>query len=164
MARRGTIAIIRHNVGLNAALQHVQDIAAGSAVVFERGVLYPYFAFQARCTVSTLIGQKELSFDSVVDAINGHGATADQIVSETINVTDEMRLQAEISEDDAKRIARRTVTHRLGKKLRMIAPFDVQLDSAETIYKRFWVFRVGASRVMVDSVTGSTCPLNAAAA
>ena len=164
MTDMNAIRVIRQKVDSNVALKHVESMSAGSPVVFERGVLYPYFAFKARCTVLTIVGRKKLSFNCVVDGINGHGATADAFDSESVRATDEMRLAAEVSEDAARQIARRAVTHRLSKRFRMIAPFDAQLRSADIVYKRFWIIRVDGFRFMVDSVTGSTCPVSAAAA
>ena len=79
-------------------------------------------------------------------------------------VTDENHLKPELSDGEAGKIAQRTVTHQLGKKLKMIAPFDVTLDMKGMVYRSFWIVRIGDSRIMVDSVTGSMHPVRASAA
>ncbi len=73
-------------------------------------------------------------------------------------------MPSKITASDARQTAQRTVTHRLGKQLKMIAPFDVQLEATGTVYKRFWIIRIGDGRIMADSVTGNMHPLSAAAA
>lgn len=164
MTEDRTLNVIREQVGSAAALQNVATLTNDVPVFLEGSVLYPYFAFTARCSVATMIGKRSISLDCLVDGVNGFGATADSFSTEQVVTSDEIRLQSKISIDVAERTAKRTVTHRLGKQLKMIAPFDVQLESAGTVYKRFWIVRVGNSRIMADSVTGNLHPLAASAA
>jgi len=164
MAREGRLTIIRERVDSTTALQNVAGMTDDVAVVVEGSVLYPYIAFTARCAVPTMIGKKEITVDCLVDGVNGHGATADSFSTEQMVACDEVRLQSKITDGEARRTAQRTVTHRLGKKLKLIAPFDVQLEAAGTVYKRFWIIRIGDGRIMADSVTGNMHPLSASAA
>ena len=164
MVDRSAIFVIREQLDAGSVLRNFDCIPNIGPVVVERSVLYPYIAFTARCKLSTMIGTRTLSFDCLVDAVNGHAATADAFVTREIRQAEGMQLHPQISEDAAKRAAQRTATHRLSKKLRMIAPFDVQLESGGVVYKRFWIVRVGADRVMMDSVTGNAHPLPAHAA
>ncbi len=48
--------------------------------------------------------------------------------------------------------------------MRMIAPFDVVLESSTLIYRGFWIVRVGTGRIMLDSVTGGMQSLRASVA
>lgn len=164
MAREKTICVIREQVGSSTALRNVEGMMADVPVFLEGSVLYPYLKLTARSTVPTIVGKRRISVDCLVDGVNGHGATADSYSTEQAIAGGEIRLQTKITVDDAERTARRTVTHRLGKQLKMIAPFDVQLESAGTIYRRFWIIRIGDGRVMADSVTGGMHPLHASAA
>jgi hypothetical protein len=164
MVKEGKFTVIRERVDSATALQNVAGMTDDVSVVVEGSVLYPYFGFTARCSVPTMIGKKELTIDCLVDGINGHGATADSFSTEQAVARDEVRLRSKITDDEARRMAQRTVTHRLGKQLKMIAPFDVQLEAAGTVYKRFWIIRIGDGRIMADSVTGNMHPLSASAA
>ena len=156
--------VIREQVDSGTALQNIAGMTDDVPVFVEGSVLYPYFAFSARCTIPTMIGRQAMSVDCLVDGINGLGATTDSFSTAQTLATDEVRLQTRITNEDAGRAAQRTVTHSLGKQLKMIAPFDVQLESAGTIYKRFWIIRIGNGRIMADSVTGNMHPLSAIAA
>jgi hypothetical protein len=157
------LTLIRGEIDANAALRNLEGMTAHIPVV-ERSVLYPYSRFTATCEVPTMIGRKSMTMNCLVDDINGHAATADDFATDTIDSLNETCLQAAISDDDAKRAARRTVAHRLGKRLRVIAPFNVQLESAGKVYRRFWIIRIGGQRIMTDSVTGGMHPLDASAA
>lgn len=164
MARDRTLAVIRGHIESGAALQKFAENSTDVAAVLERAVLYPYLRFTARCVVPTISGRKTISVDCLIDGIHGQGATADVFASDDIIVSNETQLHATIREDDARRTAERTVTHRLGKELRMIAPFDVRLEARGTVYKRFWIVRAGTERIMMDSVTGHLHPLQTSAA
>jgi hypothetical protein len=164
MVKRRMVAVIREQVDPTAALQDVSGMADDVPVFIEGSVLYPYIQYTAKCTVPTLLGRKSLSVDCLVDGINGLGATADTFSVEQVNSNDEKCLHAEITSGEAQQAAQRTVTHSLGKQLKVIAPFDVQLEPAGTIYKRFWIIRIGDDRVIADSVTGGMHPLHAFAA
>ncbi len=164
MNKEGKFAVIRERVDSITALQNVASMTDGVPAVIEGSVLYPYIGFTAQCRVPTMIGKKEICIDCLVDGVNGHGATADTFSTGQTVARDEVRLQARITDDEAQRTAQRTVTHRLSKQLKMIAPFDVQLEAAGTVYKRFWIIRIGDGRIMADSVTGNMHPLSASAA
>jgi hypothetical protein len=164
MTRATTVAVMHGQVDSTAVLRNIEGMTDELADSIEGSVLYPYFGFSARCTVPTMIGKRTMTVDCLVDGINGHGATADSFATEQTNASDEVLLQSRITDEDAQRTARRTLMHRLGRQLKMIASFDVQLESAGTIYKRFWIIRVGNDRVIADSVTGHVHPLSATAA
>ncbi len=164
MTRERTLTVIRGQIDAGAVLQDLADKATGVPVVLERSVLYPYSWFKARCRVPTIGGTKTITVDCLVDGINGHGMTADAFASDAIIDAGEKILCPIVNNDDAREIAQRTVTHGLGKKLKMIAPFDVCPEEQGTVYKRFWIVRMGAGRAMIDSVTGGMHPLRATAA
>jgi hypothetical protein len=164
MTMHKMFSIIREQIDADAARQSVAGLTNGSTVSFGGSVLYPYIRFTAECSVPTLIGRKHISVECLVDGVNGLAATADPVVADERTASDELILQTEISADAAQRSAQRTVTHQLGRKFRTIAAFDVALQPAGKIYKRFWILRVGDSRIMTDSVTGNMHQLSASAA
>ena len=164
MVKEKLLTVIREQVDSATALQNIAGMTDGVSGVVERSVLYPYIRFTASCSVPTMIGRKAISLDCLVDGINGLGATADPFSTGQLVLCDEVRLQPKITTDEAQRTAQRTVTHQLGRQFRMIAPFDVQLEAAGTIYKRFWIIMIGDGRIMTDSVTGNMHTLSATAA
>jgi len=164
MTEKKELTVICQQFDAVTALQRIASIAGDVSGTIEQKLLYPYFHFTAHCTVPTMIGRRAITVECLVDGINGTGATADPFASEKVMVPDEMRLLPGVTEGAAARIARGTVTHELGRKLRMIAPFDVTLESSETIYRGFWVLGIGGGRIMLDSVTGGMHTLSATAA
>ncbi len=164
MADEKMLKVIREQVDASAALQSIYAAREDVAGVIEQKLFYPYYRFKAGCKVPTMIGKQEVAVDCLVDAINGLGATTDPFATEQLLITDENRLKPEISNREAEKVAHRTVTHQLGKKLKVIAPFDVTLEAKGMIYRNFWIVRVGDSWIMVDSVTGSMHPVRANAA
>jgi hypothetical protein len=127
-------------------------------------VIYPYYCFDAHCSVPTLVGRKDISLICLVDAVNGLGATADNFALKTETVPAASLLSVALEPDTAIDIAQRTVTHRMGKKLRMIASFDVSIVPRGMVHKRFWIVQSSEARVMVDSTTGNLHPLKLRAA
>lgn len=164
MTAHSLLTVMREQVDADAARARVAALCDHATVSVEGSVLYPYFWFAARCKVRMMAGHQDISVACAVDGVNGIGATADPVPTDNQAASDALVLQSKISTDVAKRTAERTLTHQLGRKFRTIATFDVSLDSIGTIYKRFWIVRVGDSRVMTDSVTGIVQPLSANAA
>jgi len=164
MANRILLKVIREQFDAFAALQGINAVRRDICAVVEQKLVYPYFQFTARCKVPTVVGKKRVTVACMVDGVNGHGATADHFSTDEIMVPEKSRLQLGISHDEAKKIAQRTVTHQFGKKLKLIAPFEVALESSGLVYRSFWIVRVGDKRVMIDSVTGAMHPLAASAA
>ena len=164
MTDQKMLTVMREQVDASAALQSIHELRGDVTGVVEQKLVYPYFRFKASCKIPTMIGKQDVTVDCLVDGINGLGATADPFVTDQLLVTDENHLKPELSDGEAGKIAQRTVTHQLGKKLKMIAPFDVTLDMKGMIYRSFWIVRIDDSRVMVDSVTGGMQPLRASAA
>jgi len=164
MREQPTIRAIEQRIDAAAALGRVAALAGGAEGAVERKLYYPYFHFRARCAVPTLAGRQALALDCLVDGINGTGATADPFGCDALPVAGAHLLAAAIGRDEAERIARRTVTHRLGRKLRMIAPFAVELEACGVVYRGFWIVGVAGGRVMVDSATGAIQSVGASAA
>jgi hypothetical protein len=164
MADVKLLTVIREEVDASAALQSIHAVRADIAGVVEQKMVYPYYRFKAGCKVPTIIGRQDVVVDCLVDGINGLGATADPFSTNQLSVNYENVLKPELSNREAVKIAHRTVTHQLGKKLKMIAPFNVVLEAKGLLYRSFWIVRIGDSRIMVDSVTGSMHPVSASAA
>lgn len=164
MAKQKMLTVIREQVDSATALRRIEALTHDVSATIEQKLYYPYYGFTAHCTVRTMIGSKDLSVGCLVDGINGLGATADPFSTDEIAVSDETQLVSRISHDEARRAAHRYFTHSLSKKLKMIAPFDVRLESNGTLYRGFWIVALGNGRIMIDTVTGSMHPLSASAA
>ncbi len=158
------VVVIRGSLNSTGALCVVASLTGDIDATVDSQVIYPYYCFDADCSVPTLVGRKHVSLIGLVDAMNGLGATADSFELKRETVAKEHLLEADIDEESAADIARRTLTHRLGKNLRMISSFDVVIRPRGLIYKRFWIVQSSEAKVMVDSTTGSLHPLKLKAA
>ena len=164
MADTEQAVVIRGAINATDALCVVASLTSDVDATVTSEMIYPYFCFDAKCSVPTMTGRKQLSMICLVDAVNGLGATADSFELKKETVTLEQLLSPAIDDADAEKTAHRTVTHRLGRKLRTISTFDVQIAPRGLIHKRFWIVQTTAARVMVDSTTGSLHPLKLRAA
>lgn len=164
MNNQEDMVVVRGSITSIDALCLVSSLTGDMEVHLEPEVIYPYYCFDAECSVPTLVGRKDISLICLVDAVNGLGATADSFELKKESLSPTMRLPVELELETAVDIAQRTVTHRMGKKLRMIASFDVSIVPRGMVHKRFWIVQSRDARVMVDSTTGSLHPLKLRAA
>ena len=164
MADLEQVVVIRGAINSTDALCVVASLTSDVEASVESEMIYPYYCFDAACSVPTLVGRKRLSMICLVDAVNGLGATADSFELKQEIAPDDLILASDIDAAEAEKIAHRTVTHRLGKKLRTIASFDVHVTPRGLIHKRFWIVKTSDARIMVDSTTGSMHPLKLRAA
>jgi hypothetical protein len=156
--------IIRECVDANAALDLVMTVANGEQATIGQKMYYPYFQYNSRCSVPGLFGRRTAEITCLVDAVNGLGATAGRYHVDSRHLPYSELIDVAISGEKAARAAQRTVTHRLTRRLRVIAPFDLELEPKGIIYKGFWIVRSASATVMVDSVNGGLHPLNMRAA
>lgn len=164
MSKREQVVVVRGSITSTDALCLVSSLTGDVKVQLKPEVIYPYYCFDANCSVPTLAGRKEISLICLVDAVNGLGATADNFELKTETLAASKLLSIELDMQAASEIAQRTVTHRMGKKLRMIASFEVSLVPRGMVHKRFWIVQSSDARVMVDSTTGNMHPLKLRAA
>jgi len=164
MTKREQVVIVRGSITSTDALCLVSSLTGDVEVQLKPDVIYPYYCFDANCSVPTLAGRKEIKLICLVDAVNGLGATADNFELKTEALPVSKLLPVELDTRAATDIAQRTVTHRMGKKLRMIASFDVSIVPRGMVHKRFWIVQSSDARVMVDSTTGNLHPLKLRAA
>jgi hypothetical protein len=164
MSKREQVIVVRGSITSTDALCLVSSLTGDVEVQLKPDVIYPYYCFDANCSVPTMAGRKEVSLICLVDAVNGLGATADSFELKTETIPVSKLLPVELDIQAATDIAHRTVTHRMGKKLRMIASFDVSIVPRGMVHKRFWIVQSVDARVMVDSTTGSLHPLKLRAA
>ncbi len=164
MAKKQQLVLIRGAINSTDALCIVSSLTGDMKAKLESEVIYPYYCFDAECSVPTLAGRKDLSIICLVDAVNGLGATADNFSLKNEMVSGNKVLSTELDKDAASDIARRTVTHRVGKKLRMIASFDVAIAPRGIVHKRFWIVQSAEASILVDSTNGSLHPLKLRAA
>lgn len=164
MGDRQVLSVIQQQVDAVSALCRIDALAGAATAHIERKMYYPYYRFTANCVVPTLFGKKALTVNCLVDGVSGLGATAGAYVSETETVRADALLQFDVSVQEAERAARRTVAHQLGRKLRMIASFQVEIEPQSIVYKGFWIIRTQDTLVMVDSSSGCIHPLSSRAA
>lgn len=164
MTKQEQVVVIRGSITSVEAICLVSSLTGDMDVTLEPEIIYPYYCFDANCSVPTLAGRKNVSLICLVDAANGIGATADSFELKKETVPTARLLPIELGGDKAAEIAQQTVTHRMGKELRMIASFDVSVVPRGMVHKRFWIVQSSEARVMVDSTTGSLHPLKLRAA
>ena len=164
MTRQEQVVVIRGAISSTDALCLVSSLTGDIDARLAPEIIYPYYCFDAGCSVPPLAGRKNVSLICLVDAANGLGATADKFELKKETVPLERLLPVELCSDSAAAIAQRTVTHRMGKKLRMIASFDISIVPRGMVHKRFWIVQSIEAKVMVDSTTGSLHPLKLKAA
>ena len=132
MTKHEQVVIARSSFSSTEALCFVASLTGDIEAKVEKDIIYPYYCFDADCSVPTMVGRKKVSLICMVDAVNGIGATADNFVLKNETVPSASLLPSEINDEEAGRIADRTVTHALGKKLRTITSFDVALKRARS--------------------------------
>jgi hypothetical protein len=164
MTDEAQVVVVRGVITSTDAVCLVSALTGDMDATLAAEVIYPYYCFDANCSVPTMVGRKDVSLVCLVDAVNGLGATADEFELKQETVPASQLLAMELDNDAASRIARRTVTHRVGRKLRMIASFDVSLVPRGMLHKRFWIVQSSGAKVMVDSTTGNLHPLKLRAA
>ena len=164
MAKQEHVVVVRGAISSIDALCIVSSLTGDMDAKLETEIIYPYYCFDAECSVPTLAGRKNIALVCLVDAVNGLGATADNFAFKKEAVPLKKRISIEVAKDAAANIAERTVTHRMGKKLRMIASFDVSIAPRGVVYKRYWIVQSSEASVMVDSSNGSLHPLKLRAA
>lgn len=156
--------VIQESFDASKACKLISAMTHGEPAVIERKMYYPYFRFDGKCSVPGLFGRRATQLNCLVDAVNGLGATTDHFIVDHRQLNDGEVIATNISHENAMRVAQRTVTHRMTRRLRMIAAFGLALESQGIIYKGFWIVGSASATVMVDSVTGGLHPLNIRAA
>jgi hypothetical protein len=156
--------VIQQQVDAANALRSIDALAGAATASIERKMYYPYYRFTANCVVPTLFGRKTMTVNCLVDGVSGLGATAGNYSIESATVPVAALLQLAVSAREAESAARRTVSHQLGRKLRMIASFQVDIEPQSIVYKGFWIIRSQDTLVMVDSSSGCIHPLSSRAA
>ena len=156
--------VVRGALNATEAMCVVASLTGDFDASVENEILYPYHCFDADCSIPTLAGRRSLTIICLVDAVNGLGATADNFVLKNESVSATSLIGSEVDSTAAGDIAHRTVTHRLGRKLRTISTFDVALTPRGIVHKRFWIVTTNNARVMVDSTSGGLHPLKMRAA
>ncbi len=156
--------VIQESLDASKACELISAMTSGEPAVIERKMYYPYFRFDGKCSVPGLFGRRATQLSCLVDAVNGLGATTDHFNVDYRQLNDGEVIATTISNENAMRVAQRTVTHRMTRRLRMIAPFGLTLEPKDIIYKAFWIVRCASVTVMVDSVTGGLHPLSERAA
>ena len=159
MTEKTELVVVRTAFSATEAMCVVASLTGDFDARVNDEVIYPYHCYVADCSVPTMVGRKQVSMVCLVDAINGLGATADSFNLRTETVPVEQVLNVDVAAEEAERIAKNTLTHALGRKLRMIASFDVALHARGLVHKRFWIVETKDTRVMVDSTTGGLHPL-----
>jgi hypothetical protein len=164
VANKQLLDVIREQVDAASALRSIDTLAGAATASVERKMYYPYYCFTANCAVPTLFGRKTMTVNCLVDGVSGLGATSGAFSIDPATVPADALLQLAVSAREAESAARRTVSHQLGRKLRMIASFQVDIEPQSIVYKGFWIIRSQDTLVMVDSSSGCIHPLSSRAA
>ena len=158
------LAVIRTAVSETDAIRLVAALSGSSDVYVETTQYFPYFSFAGRCTLPGLFGKRQTDVRCLIDAVNGHGATAGRFDVDHEVLVDSSKIAVKLTAAEATAAAQRIVTHSLGRNLRVIARFEPVFDAATLVYKKFWIVGDGQIRALVDSVDGSMHPLRVRAA
>ena len=153
------VALIRAEIGAGEAMSTVASVAGVTDVAVDRQIYYPYHWYRAAGSAPGLFGRRPVSLSCLVDACNGVVSTADSFTLDEVTVSGAVLVSARQDAGEAGLAARRYVTHALGRGLRTVANFNVDLDHRGVVYKSFWALRCGDSRVLLDGVTGRLHPL-----
>ncbi|RLA32347.1 MAG: hypothetical protein DRR11_08545 [Gammaproteobacteria bacterium] len=164
MVDKQLLNVIQQRIDARTALRSIDVLAGAATAHIERKMYYPYYSFTANCLVPTLFGKKEMTVNCLVDGVSGLGATAGAFSIEPETVSADDLLQLDVSAQEAERAARRTVSHQLSRKLRMIASFHMNIERQSIVYKGFWIIRSQDTLVMVDASSGGIHPLSSRAA
>ncbi len=159
MDDRRKLALIRAEIGAEEAMSTVASIAGITDVAVDRQIYYPYHWYRAAGSAPGIFGRRPVSLSCLVDACNGIVSTADPFALDQATVSGAVLIAARQEARDAALAARRYVTYALGRGLRTVANFNVDLDHCGVVHKPFWVLRGGESRVLLDGVTGRLHPL-----
>lgn len=136
-----------------AAARAVGRVAQAEAHV-ERCVYYPYHWYRVAGSAPSWLGRRKVALGCLVDARSGVARTADEFDVEKSVVPVGDLMQPNKDSVTAEREAQRYVSHALGRNLRTIANFDIELDHCGVVYKAFWILRCGETRVLLDSASG----------
>lgn len=164
MSRHETITLIRESLGSADALRIVDTIAGTRVASIDRKIYYPYYRFSANCSAQTLFGSKPISASCLIDACHGIGATSDPVTVSASSVPTDDILEVRNGAKEASKAAHRFLTHILGRRLRTIGHFNVELEAKGLVHKAFWLVRCGDTVVMVDSLSGGLHTLGRRAA
>jgi len=158
------LAVIRTAVSEADAIGLVAALSGSSDVQVETTQYFPYFSFAGSCTLPSLFGKRRADVRCLIDAVNGHGATADRFDVDHELPVESNDIEVKISTSEAMAAAQRVITHSLGRNLRVIARFDPDFEAPTLVYKKFWIVGNGQIRALVDSTDGSMHPLRVQAA
>ena len=158
------LAVIKGEVTASDAVQIVAVLSGSSDVHVESTQHFPYYSFAGNCTLPSLFGKRRMYVRCLIDAVNGHGATADPFEVEHLDHRELNDISIKVSEEEAAASAQRVITHSLGRNLRVISRFDPVFDVPTLVYKKFWIVGDGHVRALIDSTDGNMHPLRVKAA
>ena len=164
MAERESIVMIAGSFNATDAVCVIASLTGDLDARVESEIVYPYYCFDAECSLPTLAGRKTMNLLCLVDAVNGLGSTADSFQLKNERVAASRVLDVETGAEESTRVAQQTVTHYLGRRLRTISDFDVRLTARGLVHKRFWIVQTSDARLLVDSTTGAWTALKLMAA
>jgi hypothetical protein len=148
-----------------SAAEAIEIAAAAGDVSGVRGatcIHYPYYWYRAQGSAPGLFGRRSLTLDCLVDARSGIASTTDRFTIEERRPADSVQLAPDRSADIARAAAQRCLAHSLGRRLRTIADFQLNLDDRGLVYKTYWVVDCAGEDLLVDSGNGAFHPLQAA--
>ena len=124
-----------------------------------RRLYYPYFWFQLRYTVRTLLETSSVRMSCLVDTRTGLASTADPFELERVDGDAGEVMEPRLAEDEALRIARRYVAYVVRNRRKALIVPEVKVLERSLVHKPFWIVdgttrHESSFRVLVDGVTG----------
>lgn len=156
------VSVIREQVSAAEAIEIAAAAGDMSGVRDATCIHYPYYWYQAHGSAPGLFGRRSLALDCLVDARSGIASTTDRFTTEQRRLADSVQMACRHSADDARDAAQRCLAYSLGRRLRTIADFQLNLDDRGLVYKTYWVVDCAGEDLLVDSGNGAFHPLQAA--
>ena len=148
------VTVIRERLGDADAMRAVADVVGSAKVAIERRLYYPFHWYRVSGSAPALFARRPLTLECLVDARIGQASTADPFAVVRDTVPAGALLPPERDSQDAEREARRYASHALGRGLRTIASFELELEHRGVVHKAFWLMRCDGHGVLLDTTNG----------
>ena len=139
----------------------VQTASRASSPRARRRLFYPYFWFQLRYEVGTLLGKSALRVECLVDARTQVSSTSDPFELEPVEADEAEVVAPRVEVAEARRLAERYVSYVVKNRRKALVTPKIQVLDHRLVYKTFWIVDCAeAYTLLVDGVTGGFHPLN----
>ena len=152
---------IRGDFNAEACEGVVRAVSQVSSPRARRRLLYPYFWFQLRYEVGTVLGKSALRVECLVDARSQVSSTSDPFELEPIQADEAEVVAQRVDVVEARRLAERYVSYVLKNRRKALVTPRIEVVDERLVYKPFWIVDCAqAYTLLVDGITGGFHPLN----